>query len=283
MHEIIPSARRARQSARLLACAVFLSLPGCAFFEDEEEQLTAEEQYQAAVEQSKIGDSDATIEAYQDLISTYPQSRFAQQAQLEIAYENYRVRRFEEAIRAANRFIEDYPSHERIDYAHYLIGLSHFREEKNFLERLSREDPAERDRESMLKAFEEFTRLTELFPDSVYYNDSVERLRYLVNTLARHEAKVARYYIYREAWVAGVNRAKYILENFPDSTSNEEALAILIVGYAALGLEQDRQDALRVLEINYPESEMREPALAGADALLQHLAPGRYSQDWLFS
>jgi outer membrane protein assembly factor BamD len=266
----------------LLAALLLPLFAGCALFA-QEEQLTAEEQYNEAVEFSQSGDVDKAVEAYRNLISTFPQSRYAQQAMLEIAHENYRVQRYEEAIQAAERFRKEYPSHSRIDYAYYIIGLSYFRGERTFFERFSKEDPAERDRQAMINAFNTFSELTRLFPESVYFNDSVERLRYLVNTLARHEAKVARYYLFRQAWVASTSRANHILKRFPDSISNEEALAILVVGYGALGLEQDRHDALRILQLNYPDSPLIEAALAGPDTLLDELDPGRYSPGWLLS
>lgn len=272
--------RRAR--AALLAAALLL-LPSCSWFSQDEEELTVEEQYQKAAELADDGDVDGAITEFNNLISTYPQSRHAQQALLEIAYQNYKAKRHTEAIEAAEKFIQEYPNHSRLDYAHYLIGLAHFREERGLLDFLGNEDPAERDQKEMVNAHERFTTLIEQFPDSVYHQDSVERIRYLINALARHEVKVARYYLSREAWVAAINRAKTVLDRFPDSTSNEEALAILVASYQAVGLEQAADDTLRVLRLNFPESRLADPALEGAQALLLTLDPDRYEGDWLFS
>ncbi len=277
-------AQSARSVLAMTALPVLLALAtGCSLFQDDEEQLSAEEQYAEATEFSKNGDVEKAIESYNNLISTYPQSRHAQQAQLDIVYEYYRVRRYEEAINAAERFISEYPGHSKIDYAHYMVGLSHFREDIAFFDRLGNEDPAERDPRAMLAAYDTFSALVEQYPNSIYYNDSVQRLRFLINTLAKHEAIVARYYLWRRAWIAAAGRANYILEHYPDSKSNEEALAILVATYQTLELEKPRKNALRLLEINYPESILLEPAKEGAAALLKTLDPSRYQEDWLFS
>lgn len=267
----------------VLAALALLSLPGCSLFSQEEEELTVEEQFQKATELANDGDVDGAIAEYNNLISTFPQSKHAQQALLEIAYQNYKAKRYDEAVQSADKFIQEYPNHSRLDYAHYLVGLAHFREDRGFLDFLGNEDPAERDREEMIQSHERFTLLIEQFPDSVYRQDSVERLRYLINALARHEVKVARYYLSREAWIAAINRAKTVLERFPDSTSNEEALAILVAAYRGAGLRQPADDALRVLRLNFPDSGLTEPAIAGAQPLLDRLDPDRYEDDWLFS
>jgi outer membrane protein assembly factor BamD len=79
---------------------------------------------------------------------------------------------------------------------------------------------------------------------------------YLSNSLAEHELHVARYYMKRQAYVAALNRAKYVLEYYPQSTSLEEALVIMISAYDLLGMEDLKTDTLRVFKTNYPDSPM---------------------------
>ena len=98
--------------------------------------------------------------------------------------------------------------------------------------------------------------LVKRYPDSRYAKDATLRMTYLVNTLANHELHVARYYMKRTAYVAALNRAKYVLETYPDSPAIEEALVIMISAYDALGMDDLKQDTLRVLQTNYPDSPM---------------------------
>jgi outer membrane protein assembly factor BamD len=60
----------------------------------------------------------------------------------------------------------------------------------------------------------------------------------------------------RQAYVAALNRAKYVLEFYPDSPSVEEALVIMISAYDLLGITDLKNDTIRVLQTNYPNSPM---------------------------
>jgi outer membrane protein assembly factor BamD len=81
-------------------------------------------------------------------------------------------------------------------------------------------------------------------------------MTYLVNALAAHELHVARYYMKRGAYLAAANRCKYVLENYPHATGMEEALVILISAYDSLEFNDLKEDTMRVLKTNYPDSKM---------------------------
>ncbi|NTV97272.1 MAG: outer membrane protein assembly factor BamD, partial [Thiobacillus sp.] len=93
-----------------------------------------------------------------------------------------------------------------------------------------------------------------LVPDSKYTPDALARMRYLVNALAAHEVHVARYYFKRGAYVAAVNRGKYVLEHYQQAPALEEGLAIMAKSYDKLGLNDLRDDTLRMLKQNFPSS-----------------------------
>jgi outer membrane protein assembly factor BamD len=79
-------------------------------------------------------------------------------------------------------------------------------------------------------------------------------MRYLVNSLARHEVYVARYYMKRGAYLAAANRAQAAVLNYPQAPAIEEALFIMMRAYEALGVADLRADAERVLRHNFPDS-----------------------------
>jgi outer membrane protein assembly factor BamD len=59
----------------------------------------------------------------------------------------------------------------------------------------------------------------------------------------------------REAYVAAANRGQYVLEYYPDTVMVQEALEIMVACYDQLGLEQLKQNTIKILKLNYPESE----------------------------
>ena len=96
--------------------------------------------------------------------------------------------------------------------------------------------------------------MTQLFPKSQYYNDAKNRMTYLMNKIAERELYVSRFYMNQKAYVAALNRAKYVLENYNDSIHQEEALVISISAYEYLGIDDLKKDTERILEKNYPDS-----------------------------
>lgn len=75
---------------------------------------------------------------------------------------------------------------------------------------------------------------------------------YLRNQLADHEVNVANYYMRRGAFIAAINRAKYVVEKYPRTPAIPEALVIMAKGYKVMEMNDLSDDAIRVLEINYP-------------------------------
>jgi outer membrane protein assembly factor BamD len=70
---------------------------------------------------------------------------------------------------------------------------------------------------------------------------------------ARHELDTALYYLRRTAYVAAANRAKFLLETYPQSQYQNDAVATLAVAYEGLGNETLAADAKRVLQQNQPD------------------------------
>lgn len=211
--------------------------------------------YSEAKDQMADGNYTEAIKHFEKLEARYPYGRYAQQAQMEVAYAYWKSNEHASALAAADRFIKLHPSHPNLDYVYYLKGLIGFNEDLGLLANLSRQDPGERDPKSSREAFEAFRDLVTRFPNSKYAPDAILRMNYLVNSLAAQEVNVARYYMKRGAYVAAANRAQKSIQTYPNVPAQEEALAIMVEAYAKLGLDDLSRDARRVLEANYPNSE----------------------------
>jgi len=117
------------------------------------------------------------------------------------------------------------------------------------------QDISDRDVDLLEKSFSSLKEMVELFPKSQYVEDASNRMTYLMNKIAERELHVSRYYMKRKAYIAALNRAKYVLENYNQSIHQEEALVIVISAYENLGIEDLKMDTERILEKNYPNSE----------------------------
>jgi outer membrane protein assembly factor BamD len=237
-----------------VAILAALLLGGCGIPDDETIGWSASRLYSEAKDELSAGNYQAAIKLYEKLEARYPFGRFAQQAQLELAYAHYKDSDPTSAAAAADRFIKLHPNHPNVDYAYYLKGIIWFNEDRGLLGRLGDQDPSERDPKAARDSFDAFRDLAQRYPDSKYAADAVERMNWLVNALASHEVHVARYYLKRGAHVAAVNRAQYALKNYPQAPALEEALHVLVLSYEALGMTDLRDDAERVMRANFPGS-----------------------------
>jgi outer membrane protein assembly factor BamD len=222
--------------------------------EDETKGWSAQRLYSEAKDNLNQRNYATAIKYYQKLEARYPYGRYAQQAQLEMAYAYYKDSEPVQAVAAADRFIKLHPGHPNVDYAYYLRGLANFNDDLGWIGWIGGQDLTERDPKAAREAFDAFRELVTRFPKSRYTPDAIARMNYLLNALASHEIHVARYYMSRSAYVAAANRAQYALKAYPQAPANEEGLVILVRAYDALGMNDLRDDARRVLDRNFPDS-----------------------------
>jgi outer membrane protein assembly factor BamD len=239
----------------LLALAFVLG--GCGLFpevKDETASWSAERLYRTAHDAMIEGNYTRAVKLFDTLESRFPYGRYAQQAILESAYSSYRAGETAAAVAAADRFIRTYPNHPNVDYAYYLKGLVYFREDQGVLGYVYELDLSEREPKAMRESFAAFKEMVAKFPESRYAQDATDRMKYLTNSLALYEVKVARYYFNRGAYVAAVNRAQIALTNYPRTPANEDALGILVVSYQRLSMPQLADDANRILNQTFPKN-----------------------------
>ena len=239
--------------------AIF-GLAGCAgSTEDETVGWSAQRLYGEAKDAMASKDWPRAVKYLEKLEARYPYGRFAQQAQLEIAYCHYKDGERPSAVAAVDRFIKMYPNHASADYAWYLKGLINFNDQYGVMSNLTTPDMSDRDPKSSRESFNAFKEVVTRYPESKYAPDATLRMRYLVNALASHEVHVARYYMKRGAYLAAANRAQYAIRHYAQAPAVEEAVFVLVLAYDRLGMNELRDAADRVMRTNFPESRYLKP------------------------
>ena len=247
-----------RSLAVIAALFLVTLFSGCGLLPEQKDETagwSANKLYAEAKDALTTGAYDKAIKLYEKLENRYPYGRFAQQAQIEVAYAYWKSNEPASAIAACERFIKLHPNHPNVDYVYYLRGLVNFNEDLGILASIGNQDMSERDPKGARESFDAFKELATRFPESKYTPDAVARMNYLVNALASHEVHVARYYMKRSAYLAAINRAQFALKNYPGAPAIEEGLFIMVNAYDLLGLNDLRDDAERVMRKNFPKSE----------------------------
>jgi outer membrane protein assembly factor BamD len=253
----------------LLATGLFLT--GCANNpKDPTTAWTPEKIYREARDEVSAGAWDKAISYYEKLEGRAAGTVLAQQAQIDMAFAQYKTGNKIQASATLDRFIRLHPTSPAIDYALYLKGLVNFTDNLGLFSFIKRQDLSERDQKAAKDSYESFLELTTRFPDSKYSPDARQRMRHVVNSLAAYEVHVARYYAKRGAHVAAINRAQLAISDYDGVPAIEEALAILVKSYDAMGMVVLRDDAQRVLRKTYPQS-----------IYLQSTSPAKAKNRWL--
>ena len=221
--------------ATYLLMASFLQ--GCSFLDKmlEEEDttvgLTAAQLYQEGKEFLNLEDFNNAIRYFEVLESRFPFGKYSTQAMLDLSYAYYASDQRDQSIVEVNRFIRLYPNHPEVSYAYYLRALANFDKDANVLTRFFGYDPSRYDVTALKESFNDFSIVVNKYPNTKYAEDSLNRLVYIRNQIARSELYIAEYYNKRSAHVAAIERIKYMLENYGGTPSTEKGLLILIDSY----------------------------------------------------
>lgn len=249
---------------RTALLVLFVALAGCSLFHrgkkgDPMDTMTVEELYRQGVSGLDAGNNDLAIRSFTRLSSRFPFGPYTEQAQLNLAYAQYKDDKPDDAYSTINRFIKTYPTHRHVDYAFYLRGLINFNRSGGFLERYVGQDMTKRDQMNLHQSFDDFGALLGRYPQSAYAPDARQRMVHLRNEMAQSDLNIAMFYLKRGAFVAASNRAKTIVETYPQTPQAGDALAVMAQSYRKLGQDKLADDAERVLKLNYPDH----PALSG--------------------
>ncbi|MBD7921015.1 outer membrane protein assembly factor BamD [Xanthomonas sp. CFBP 8703] len=218
-----------------------------------EEGMPVEQLYQKAHTQMQSGNWAGAEGSFKRLVAQYPYGQYTEQAMIESAYAQYKAGKHDDAVSSIDRFIRTYPTHRNISYMYYLRGLSNSNRDTVFLRRVWSLDPSRRDLSTPQQAYADFNIVAERYPNSRYAADARQRMIALRNVFAQHELDNALYYLRRNAWVSAAGRATYLLETYPQSAYQYDAVAVLADAYTHLGNKPLADDARRVLELNDPQ------------------------------
>lgn len=166
-------------------------------------------------------------------------------------YAQYESGKFEAAAASAEQFISLYPSNPQVSYAYYVRGVANMQGSSEGL-KLFKLNQAERDTAYLRIAFANFQELINKYPNSPYAPDAAQRMTFIYNQFAESEMSAANWYVEREAYVAAVNRAKWVFQYYPLSESVPDALAVLAYSHEKLGLNDLANEYKTLLQINYP-------------------------------
>jgi outer membrane protein assembly factor BamD len=184
---------------------------------------------------------------FEHIRTKYPYLEVANEAELKLADIAFEQEQFPEAREKFQTFIKLHPTHARVDYAAYRSALSHFEDIPSdfFLLPPSKE----KDQTEVRAALSALNGFLLQYPDSSYASEAKQKVEQVRERLAAHELYVASFYARRERWKAVAQRLEGLLERYPGTGLEEQALFELHEAYLKLeDAERARKTLQRVLE-----------------------------------
>ena len=238
--------------SKLIILLSIIILNGCSKNEKEisliKEINQEDEMIQAYKEGVKALDENDTFFAAKKFLEAellYPQSEWASKSSLMASYAYYIESNYSEALYNLERFLKTYPKDPRIDYVHYLIGLSYY-------ENIEGE---KKDIKPLIEAKNKFEFVIQNYPNTDFALDSKFKIDLINDVLASKEMYLGRHYIKKEKWVAAINRFKIVLNDYDTTIYTEEAIHRLVEIHYKIGLEGEAKKYASLLGYNYLSSE----------------------------
>ena len=147
-------------------------------------ELQVLEAYQEGINSLKGGDVLFAAKKFNEAELLFPQSVWAPKSSLMAAYAYYIQDYYGDAIAELERFLRIYSNNKNIDYAYYLLAISHY-------EQIIDE---KKDLQSILNAKKYFEIITKNYPDTSYASDSEFKIDLINDILASKEMYIGRYY-----------------------------------------------------------------------------------------
>jgi len=201
--------------------------------------------YKDGINALEKGDAFSAAKKFLEAELLYPQSEWASKSALMAAYSYYMQSYYPEAIFNLKRFLETYPTDTRLDYVHYLIGLSYY-------ENIEGE---KKDLNPLVIAKEKFEFIIDNYPNTDFALDAKLKIGLINDILAAKEMYLGRHYIKKEKWIAAINRFKNILNEYETTLYTEEAIHRLVEIHYKIGLKEEAKKYAELLGYNYLSSE----------------------------
>jgi outer membrane protein assembly factor BamD len=253
---------------RLVGAALLVALAGCS---DSKQQAYIEKPvddlYNKAMDALVAENYGEASKTFDQVESQHPYSVWATKSQLMEIYANYENGNYDDAIIAADRFIQLHPGNRDVAYAYYLKAICYYMQITD----------VGRDQKLTQLAYNALEEVIRRFPDSKYARDAKLKLDFTRDHLAGKEMEIGRYYLTRGEYLAAMNRFKRVIDKYQTTTHVPEALERLVECDLALGLSTEAKENAAVLGYNYPGSRWYTDAYA---LVTGKGAPATASEGW---
>lgn len=225
-------------------CSMMLS--ACASNESTipDEDKSAETLYNEAYDYLEKTSYQKAAETFDKVEMEHPYSKWVVKSKLMSAYAYYKDEKYDDSIATLDRFIRLHPGNKDIAYAYYLKGVCYYNQIA----------PSQKEQSATKDAYETFSQVITMFPDSQYAADAKGKMALIEDHLAGHEMNVGRYYLQNKEYISALNRFSTVTDVYQTTAQIEESLYREVEIFTILGLQNEAHKKAEILRRNYPDS-----------------------------
>lgn len=235
----------------------------------EYQEQPVQQLYNEALAALNAEDYATAAKSFDEVERQHPYSVWSTKAQLMSAFAYYQSNKYDQAILAAERFIELHPGNKDVPYAHYLVAISYYEQITG----------VGRDQKVTRQALDALLKLVRRFPNTEYARDASLKIDLTRDHLAGKEMEIGRYYLDAKQFIAAINRFRQVIEEYQTTSHVPEALHRLTEAYLSLGIVDEAKTAAAVLGYNFPGSEWYQDSYALLDS--NYLRPEVDEDSWI--
>ena len=203
-----------------------------------------------AAEKMKEGYYEEAREIFQTVIAKDASQQYALMAKLKIADSYFEEELYEEAAAEYENFLKVHEQHKFSSYAQYHLALSYFK-------RIKTPDVSFTTEKS---AMAEFEKLQKNYPRNPYMDIAESRIKSCKRILAEHEFYVGEFYFKKDSFEAAINRLQALIDTYPGSIRESEALYYIGLSYENLGQRDNAVSTFSTLINKFPSTELSNEA-----------------------
>jgi outer membrane protein assembly factor BamD len=234
----------------LLAVAAALLLAGCqhgrqdklAKADNAYQERSVELLYATGAERMDQHEWTLASQYFDEVERQHPYSPWARRAILMEAFAHYQGNQYDDAIAAADRFIQLYPGNPSAPYAYYLKAECYFEQIVD----------VKRDQGNTQQAQAAFREVERRFPNTEYAVDARLKQDMILDQLAGKEMSVGRWYLRQGLPISAIGRFETVVNKYQTTSDTPEALYRLVEANLTLGLRDEATRDGAVLGYNFP-------------------------------
>jgi len=232
-------------------------LAGCA----KEPPFDPVEKFKEAEEKMQKFKYEDARKAYQEIQEKAPDRSYDADIMLRIADTYYGEEKYSEAQVEYQAFLNFHPVHRDASYAQYQIGMCSYQE----LTTIDRDPSVTR------AALKEFQNLLVKYPGSPYQEEAKKYIATCKERLAEYELYVGKFYHKKGSYQAAVGRLEKLLNDYPGSSMEKDALYYTGLSYQELSEAEVSGDESRETsreKISAEKKSQKEQALKNFEILI---------------